>query len=145
MSLKNHNLGAPNALPKVTESVLDGLGQDELMALRQKIDGQLQIDINKLNLTDELGLQYRFGMNLLATISGDDDDTPTNQKAQVMNSVNATLKEIIKQTEVVYGAERLKRFEAAMLKVLRGLPEDSRRVFFDLYSDYLKDPDAAPH
>ena len=37
----------------------------------------------------------------------------------------------------VASAERLKRFEAAFLKVLKLLPPADARVFFDLYGEYL--------
>lgn len=140
MSLKNRSLKGEPAAPAPAQA-LDEMSPEDLLALREQIDIRLAIDITKLNLADELGLQYQSGMILLASIR-EDKDVPPNQKAQVMNSVSATLKEIIKQTKVVYSAERLKRYEAAVLKVLKELPEENRMKFFNLYGDYLKDPEA---
>lgn len=123
--------------------IIVGMSNDDLLSLRQKIDLRLKTDLSRLNLAEELGLQYRAAMVLLDSIQ-DDQDVPANQRAQVLNSVRTTLGEIIKQQKVVFNAERLKRYESAMLKVLQSLPPEQTRIFFDLYEEFLKqDSDAA--
>lgn len=117
--------------------ILDGLSSEELISLRHRLDKKLNLDLTKLNLAEELGMQYRSGMILLASVQ-EDSETPANQKAQVFNSVGTMLKDIVKQQKVVYDAERLKRFEGAFLKVLEDLPIEAKRKFFDLYGEYLK-------
>lgn len=117
---------------------LEGLDTDQLLALRHRLDKKLNLDLTKLNLADELGLQYRAGMALLASVHSD-SETPANQRAQVFNSVGAMLDKIIKSQKIVYDAERLKRFESAFLKVLEGMPLEAKHKFFDLYGEYLKD------
>lgn len=140
MTLKNHALTAKTATPVV--DILAGLDDGALLALRQRIDGILKVDLARMNLAEELGLQYRGGMALLATVSND-EDTPANQKAQVFNSVSKMLNDIIKTQKIVFSAERLKRFEVALLKVLGKLPPESTRIYFDLYGDFLAEtPDA---
>lgn len=133
--LKNHSL-APKAPAKPVADLLSGLDDAELLRLRNAIDKKLQIDPRLLNMADELGAQYRAGKALLASIQ-DDDDVPANQRSQVFNSVGAMLQQITKQMGQVYDAERLKRYEAAWMKVMKDLPEESQKLFFDLYSDYL--------
>lgn len=133
--LKNHSL-APKAPAKPVADLLSGLDDAELLRLRNAIDKKLQIDPRLLNMGDELGAQYRAGKALLASIQ-DDDDVPANQRSQVFNSVGAMLQQITKQMGQVYDAERLKRYEAAWMKVMKDLPEESQKLFFDLYSDYL--------
>lgn len=136
MTLKDYSL--TQAKPKPAADILDGLDEAELLALRHKIDLRLNIEISNLNLTEELGLQYRQGQALLQSVQND-KDVQANQKAQVFNSVSAMLEKIIKQQDIVYSAERLKRFEVAILRVLEKLPPESKQVYFDLYSEYLGD------
>jgi hypothetical protein len=135
VALKDLSMKKPSARQ---EDLLAGLGEDELLALRHRIDKKLNIDITKLNLAEELGMQYRSGMVLLASVQ-EDKDTPANQRAQVFNSVSAMLEKIFKNQKIVYDAERLKRFESAFLKTLELVGTDEmKRRFFDLYGDYLK-------
>lgn len=132
--LKNHSLAPSNVAAKTDP--LEGLNQEQLLALRTCIDLRLNTDLSKLNLTEELGLQYRSGMVLLQSVQAD-KDVPANQRAQVLNSVRATLSDIIKQLKSVYSAERIKRHEAAILKVLENLPTESKRMYLDLYGEFL--------
>jgi hypothetical protein len=135
MALKDFNMkGGPAA----KADPLEGLDDSELLTLRHRLDKKLNLDLTQLNLAEELGMQYRSGQILLASVQ-DDKDTPANQKAQVFNSVGAALEKIVKQQRVVYDAERLKRFESAFLKTLDlyGTDEQKRR-FFDLYGEYLR-------
>lgn len=135
MSLKNHSL-TPNKPAEKVDPLAD-LDDAGLLKLRNRIDARLTVDIGQLNLTEELGLQFRAGKLLLAHIQ-EDDETPANQKAQVFNSVSAMLTKIIEQQELVFNAERLKRYEAAMLKVLElCATEEQRNTFFDLYGEFL--------
>lgn len=136
MALKNHSLQAPKPAEKV--DLLAGLDDKALISLRQRIDMTLKVDLSRLNLAEELGLQYRAGMAMLQDLETD-EGTPMNQRAQVYNSVRASLTEIIKQQKIVYTAERMKRYESAFLKVLQQLPPESTRVFFDLYGEFLQE------
>lgn len=138
MTLKSYSLKQPEAAPGIS---LLGMSDAALLSLRHEIDVKLKIEIKNLNLTEELGLQYAQGKQLLSDVQAD-DDTPANQKAQVFNSVGAMLDKIIKQQKIVYSAERIKRFEVAFLKVLDKLPPESKEVYFDLYGEFLDDKGA---
>jgi uncharacterized protein (UPF0147 family) len=142
MALKDHGtLGAkPAAKGFDAGTLIADLSEDDLLKLRHAVDKKLQIDPRMLNMADELGLQYRSGMALLASIQ-DDKDVPANQRAQVFNSVGAMLEKIVKQQKVVYDAERLKRYEAAWMKTMKSLPEEQQKLFFNLYGDYLTKPE----
>lgn len=139
MTLHRHSLRQPAA---DTVDPLKGLDDEALMRLRNAIDKKLDIDPKSLNMANELGLQYKAGKTLLASIQ-DDAGVPANQRSQVFNSVGVMLDKISKQMKVAYDAERLKRYEAAFMKVLVELPEDAKRRFFDLYADYLNE-DGSP-
>lgn len=140
MALKNHSLQPP--APEVKADPLAGLSDDELLKLRARIDATLKVDLARLNLSEELGLQYKAGYAMLMEVQND-KEVPVNQKAQVFNSVSKMLQDIIKQQKVVFNAERLKRYEAAFLKILGKLPPEMAQIYFDLYGEFLKDsPDA---
>jgi hypothetical protein len=140
MSLKNHSLQPVK--PEAKADPLEGLDERGLLDLRAKIDSKLKVDLNRINLAEELGLQYRSGMAMLVEVQTD-KDVPANQKSQVFNSVSKMLSDIIKQQKVVFSAERLKRYEVAFLKVLGQLPPESARIYFDLYGEFLQEnPDA---
>lgn len=134
MALKDLGLTAKPAAAAIDP--LEGLDDAQLITLRQRLDKKLRLDLKQLDLAEELGLQYRDGMALLASVR-EDKDTPANQRAQVFNSCGAMLEKIIKMQKVVYDAERLKRMEAAILKTLVDLPDEQKRLFFGLYGEYL--------
>lgn len=136
MTLKNHNLA--NKVPGAIEDRLAGLDDAELLSLRRKIDIQLSTDLTKLDLGEELGLQYRQGMIMLDSFSKD-DSAPLNHRATALTSVSNVLSKIIREQQTVYSAERLKRYEAAFMKVLQSLPPEQTRIYFDLYCDFLKE------
>lgn len=119
-------------------ALLVGLNEADMLSLRRKIDVTLKVEIKDLKLTEELGLTYRQGQVLLDSVV-DDGDVPASQRAQVFTSVNAMLEKIIKQQEIVFNAERLKRYEAAFMKVLEELPVEARARYFDMYGDFLSD------
>ena len=130
----------PNAVPDEVIKLVDKLSEKQLMTLRHHLDNALQIEIGNLNLTEELGLQYRQGKDMLANIMKEGDNTPTNQKAQVFNSVQAQLEKIVRMRASVFSQERLKRFEAALLKVLEMKGnEKEQELFLELYGDFLRD------
>lgn len=147
MTLKDYSLKPAAAATDPVDLILAQLGtldEEGLMRLRGEVDKKLALDPRNLNLADELALQYRMGKFLLTAIT-EDKQVPANQKSQVFNSVNASLEKIMKQMKVAFDAERLKRFEAAFMKVLVELPEPDRRRFFDLYGEYLtKDQQTLP-
>ena len=130
--LKDHSLS-----PRLDSVIsLSGMGDEELLSLRSRIDDRLNIELKHVNLTEELGLQYRAGKLLLDQTQGD-ESVPANQKAQVFNSVSAMLSSIVKMQETVYSIDRLKRYEAAFLKSVETLPKENKEAFFDLYGEFL--------
>lgn len=137
--LKNHSLTP--AKPQIKGDPLDGLDEEGMLALRREIDRRLKTDLSVIDLGEELGLNYRAGKLMLAQVL-EDDQCPANQKSQVFNSVSSMLDRIVKQQDIVYSAERLKRFEHAFLKVLNQLGEDAKQVFFDLYGEFLAEKPA---
>jgi hypothetical protein len=134
--MKNYDLQKKDV--EVELKPLSEMSDEEMLDLRNEIDSRLNIAIADLNLTEELGLQYRQGKVLLSSIQND-KTTPANQKAQVFNSVGAQLGQIVKMQSDVFSMQRLKKFEIAFIKAAETLPQAAKEAFFDLYGEYLKD------
>lgn len=116
---------------------LQKLTESELLLLRSQIDAVLPVTkLSDMNLERELTLQFRVAQALQNEIM-DDTHTPANQKAQVMNSVAATLQSLAKMQQEHYTPERLKKIEAALVKVLNTLPAEQTEEFFEVYERML--------
>lgn len=120
---------------------LADMDEDALLQLRAEIDNHLKLEIKHLNLTEELGLQYRQGRKLLER-AHNDKEIPTNQVSSVYTAVSSMLEKIVKMQEAVYSMERLKRYEVAFLKAIETLPAEGKESFFDLYGSFLDDKGA---
>ena len=148
MTLKSHSLAATPPKPKALTAVevllpeIERLSESELGDLRHEIDLRLHLDLSKLDLSEELALQFRQVKALLHEIQND-SATPVNQKSQLFNSARGQLSDIIRQQEAVWSMERLKTYEVAFVKCAHLLTEEARAAFFDLYGTYLKDIHAA--
>lgn len=116
---------------------LDGMKEDELLVLRARIDELLPVkDLSDLNLERELMLQLRAAQALQTKVI-DDQLTPANQKAQVMNSVATIIQNLVKMQLEQYTPERLKRIELALIQMLKTMPEDQTEEFFKQYEVIL--------
>lgn len=144
MALKNHSLTTPAKPEKISAIAplmpeIEKLSESDLYDLRHELDLRLQLDLGQLNLAEELALQFRQAKAMLHAVQND-DDIPTNQKSQMLNSTRSMLTDIVKQQEIVWSAERLKIFEVAFVKASALLSAEAREAFFDLYGKFLKDP-----
>jgi hypothetical protein len=128
--LKPYSLGNTQKRPDLD---LEAMDVSELLALRDKIDAKLpSTSLKDINVEQEVLLQY-YRVKDLQEKAADAPDVPTNQRAQVANSVANTLKEIVKMREKVYNAEQFRKMEAALAKVLRTQPKEVQDAFFAAY------------
>lgn len=140
--LKDHSLQGNTLNPSGDDQVdlvmrlMGNMGESELAAIRFHLEELQPIDLEKLDLNAELALQYRQAKELMVTAQKD-HGVPTNQKAQLFNTLRAQLADIVKQQESVYSMERLKTFETAFLKAANAMTAEARDLFFDLYSKHL--------
>jgi hypothetical protein len=112
---------------------LDGLGIDQLLQLRDDIDARLPAtNLRDFNLEQATLLHY-LSLRELQKGVNTADDVPTNQKAQVANSISAALKEITKMRNEIYNAEQFRLMEGALAKALKDMPADFVERFFALY------------
>ena len=68
-----------------------------------------------------------------------DRETPANQKAQVNNSCAQMILQLAKTQTDLYSAERMKKLEACLLKVLKSLPDETVAAFLTAYERALAD------
>jgi hypothetical protein len=94
-----------------------------------------QEQLSDLNLEEEVLLNYKIAKHTLEDL---DDETPANQKAQVINSITSILKDLVKMQTELYDAERVKKMEACLIQVLKTLPDAQQDEFFEIYGESLK-------
>lgn len=123
--------------PSIVPSALDRYSPEELLALRERIDEKLpHRTLNNVNLEKELVIQLGHAQKLQKDTL-DDDQTPANQKAQVLNSVASTLQMLGKLQIELYDAERLKRLEQILVEAIKNLPKESQEQFLEAYEREL--------
>lgn len=79
-------------------------------------------NLETLDVAAELALAYQQAKRL-AEAAEFDDETPLNQKAQIVNSLNSILASITKSRAEIYSAERNRAMESALLSTLKKFPE----------------------
>lgn len=94
-------------------------------------------ELKQLNLDGELLTNYEAAKSYLEEIRYDSEVMP-NQVAQVMNTINSILKEIVKMQTELYDAERVKKMELALIETMKAQTADVQRMFFELYEQNLK-------
>lgn len=109
----------------------------ELVKFRDEITKALPpLELGHLNLEEEMLLQY----HVLRAMQGaviEDVDVPVNQRAQVANTVAATLKTLGEQQIELYSSERFKAIENLLIRTLDKLPEDLAAAFLVDYEKIL--------
>lgn len=119
--------------------IFKGLPDHELVALRDEITQLLPpLELANINLEEEMLLQLRSTRSLQNEIIGD-HEVPVNQKAQVANSVSATLVKLSELQEKLYTTERLKRIEKSLITAVSKLPDDLIAEFMSNYKVILDD------
>lgn len=87
--------------------------------------------LEELDLPQELMAQYVVAKTLLEDVRHD-EETPVNQKAQLLNTISSILATIVKTQAEVYSIERLKLLETTLISVLQkheALREDFLRDY----------------
>ena len=96
-----------------------------------------QGSLKNLDLDAELYNAYAKAKNYLADVQSD-EQVPPNQLAQLMNTISAILKEIVKMQTELHNAERVKKLEAAMIQAIKLAPLESQQAFLEQYETLLK-------
>lgn len=115
---------------------LDEMEPEQLIEVYEEVRKRLPpIHIAKMNVEEELLLQFHTIRKLQTEIIGEDGVAP-NQKAQVANTVGNCLERIAKMQDEIYDSERFKRVESLLIRMLRKLPKE-------VAEEFMKDYEAA--
>lgn len=110
---------APETLPEPEEDIDDD-------------DNSLLEHVGDINLQAETIRLFRQTKKLLKEVLKH-AATPANQKAQVANSLHSLLRALSTQQIELYNAERLRRLEAVIVRLVRDLPEAQAEEFLAAY------------
>lgn len=112
---------------------LSGLSHKELRKIQRTISGLLpDVDVKGLDLEKELVSQYQAIKQLFDDVI-DDPDVAPNQKAQVANSVGATLSTLSKSQEDLRLTQVLRLIESVLIEEIKTLPKETKDAFFERY------------
>lgn len=93
------------------------------------------IALKDLDLEKELAEQYTHAKQVFSDAQYD-TETPLNQKAQALNTVQSILQAIIKMQQELYNIERLKMLEDSLIGALQAFPE-LKEAFMTAYEEAL--------
>ena len=111
-----------------------------LLQYRDEINSALpSTELSKMNMEEEMLLQYHAIRELQNDIIGE-DTIPPNQKAQVANAVAASLNKLAELQASLYTTERFKNIENILIRNLSKLPEEIASEFL---TEYEKEIDKA--
>jgi hypothetical protein len=111
---------------------LDRMSQADLLGLHAKIEAKLVgIRLSDVNLEKETLIQFQLGKALQKKAS-EANDVPVNQLAQVQNSIRTILDSLAKMQSEIHSSETIKRWKAALIRVVKELPAESQTKFFEM-------------
>lgn len=120
------------------ELTLDNMSQQDMLSLRDMLNDRLPNEnVGELSLEAELVEQYRKTKRLYNEIHND-KEVQANQKAQVANSVRATLEQMVRMQEDLRKGEVLKLMETVLIDAIKTLPQDVKDRFFEEYERRAK-------
>lgn len=112
---------------------LDEMAPEQLIEVYEEVRKRLPpIQIAKMNVEEELLLQFHTIRKLQSEIIGEDGVAP-NQKSQVANTVGNCLERIAKMQDEIYDSERFKRIESLLIRMLRKVPKEVAEEFLNDY------------
>lgn len=118
---------------------LDEMSQEDLLRLRGEIDARLEgISLETMDLSKELLVQYRQAL-ALQNATANDKTVPTNQRAQVLNSLVSLLSKITASQLDVHNSERQKTLEQVLVKVLKTMPTELQNAFFEAFEKEVRE------
>lgn len=111
---------------------LKGMNQADLLTLHAKVESKLVgIRLSEVNLEKETLIQFQRAKQLQEDASTT-TDVPMNQRAQVQNSLANLLTSLAKMQMDLHDSESIKRWKAALVRVVKELPKEQHAKFFDL-------------
>lgn len=110
---------------------ISGLNQEELLELHAKVEANIVgLRLSDVNLEKEAFLAFQRA-KLLQERATTTNDVPVNQLAQVQNSLRNTLDGLAKLQTELHSSETIKRWKAALVRVLKKQPKPFQDEFFE--------------
>lgn len=128
----------PPTKTEIMAKVLEPWEEADLLDLRHYIDTRLHLDIADINLVDEISVQFRQAKAMMDQVQKD-NTIPTNQKAQLFNSLRSQLDQIFKQQVAIWSMGRLRDIETATVKACKLMTAEQKEAFMSVYGRYLKE------
>ena len=97
---------------------------------RQVLGASSGVGSGVINVADELEAAYQSAKRLMIAAEYD-DETPLNQKAQVIGAMNTVLASITKSRSEIWSAERNRAMETCLINVLKQHPELQKAFMAD--------------
>lgn len=117
------------------------LNPEELIRHYDEIKKHLPAtSLKDVNLEEELLLQFHTLRKLQSGVLGD-AEFPLNQRAQVANTVGATLDRLVEAQEKVYSQERFKNLENLLVRHIKKLPEEVAEAWLHDYETLIRSPE----
>jgi hypothetical protein len=111
---------------------LNTMSQVDLLDLHAKIEAKLTgTRLSDVNLEKETLIQFQKA-KALQQKANEAKDVPVNQLAQVQNSIRTILESLSKMQTQLHDSESIKRWKAALIRVVKELPKDAQTKFFEL-------------
>lgn len=121
-----------NPSAKTSKFDIETMSQSELLSLHAKIEGKLTgIRLSDVNLERETLIQLQHAKMLQETAK-DAKDVPVNQLAQVQNSLASILTTLARMQVELHSSETIKRWKAAIIRVVKEQPKEFQTAFFEL-------------
>jgi hypothetical protein len=111
----------------------------ELIRHRDEITSHLPpVSLNEINVEEETLLQFH-ALRALQNQVLDDDSIPLNQRAQVANSVAASLGRLAELQQSLWTSERFKRIESLLIRCVSSLPTEVSAQFLSEYRSKIQE------
>lgn len=107
--------------------------QSELLALHAEVEARITgMRLSEVNLEKETLIQFQRAKALQEDANKTGSDVPMNQRAQVQNSLANLLTTLAKMQMELHDSETIKRWKAALVRVVKELPKEQQAKFFEL-------------
>ena len=116
---------------------LQGFSIHELIELRDEVTKMLP-DISTLDLSSELVGTYLQLKELLTDTIVDLDGVEPNKVATLINSLNSSLKQLTEFQKELYGVQRQRAYEQAVVRTFENADEALKQIFLSLLEEELE-------
>lgn len=117
---------------KTSKFDLNLMDQAELLDLHAKVEAKLTgLRLSDVNLEKETLLQFHRA-KALQEKANTANDVPVNQLAQVQNSIRTILESLGKMQMDLHDSETMKRWKAALVRVVKKQPKAFQDEFFEM-------------